>query len=75
MNTLEATVAALLISEKQRFLWTMVPGAGWRALVRLVAAVLLIGCVIGTIEIADGTVRPAPGTVTNAEVPAFHPTH
>jgi hypothetical protein len=50
MNALEAIVIGLLTRRMQDMDWATMPGAGWRAIARLIIAVVVIGLGVAALD-------------------------
>ena len=61
MNMLEAAMAAMLTSTKPSFLWVTEYHAGRRAVLRLVAALVLIGAIVAVLDNASLAGLPIAG--------------
>jgi len=53
MNPLEAAVVHLLAGGRQEMEWARMPGAGRRAAMRLILAIVLIGIGVAALDIAS----------------------
>lgn len=61
MNLLEAVMAGLLTETKPSFVWVTECGEAKRAVVRLLAALLVIGGIVGVLDNASPAGLPVAG--------------
>lgn len=61
MNMLEAAMAGLLTETKQSFVWVTEREAAKRAVLRLVAALVLIGGIVAVLDTASPAGLPIAG--------------